>query len=498
MKWSILQKAFMVSLCVCLLSAFLGSCGWVETPAVSTEPASSTAAKPTEEEEIILRVLVEESLGAAMGPAGFDYLHSYLTRYVSMFQSSHKDVEVVIEKLPKTEGRKEVLQRLRTELMMGEGPDILLLPTLPTITETWDEFVEPLIPDVQMAMRNGLFLDISAYYDADTKLNTQALNSTVMDAGILDGARYVLPLSYNLPVACVIPDAFAESGIPQDIFTYGASDLMNAVAQMEDLKAVGNFYHTYNTGAPLAFNFFPQLLDYDTGKVALTQEELAAYLWAWQSYRAQTYKVDDAGGTWSKSYDLHFYDGSEELGFRYWAEEGHFASCDSLLLAADNLLLAKRAGLSLDMYPMRAVDGSVVADVTLYCAVTSGCEHPELAYDFMREFLGENYQWQLGYTSGIDFYGWPVRTEGSVAPTCNAVRGSGQKNPANELNITDSDMPVLNVGIDHVRFSIPLEVEFGKEFRKLINQTTGGAFPTDIDQLAADWIKKLQQHLDEG
>ena len=273
-------------------------------------------------------------------------------------------------------------------------------------------------------------------------------------------------------------------------------DLLNTVAQMEDLMAVGSFYQIYNQGAPLTFNFFPQLIDYDTGEVTVTQEELAEYLRAWQACRTQARKVTDADGTLSISRDLLFYYGDNT--FDYWAEEGNFASCTSLLLAADNLLQARTLGMEMDMYPMRAIDGSVVADVTLYGAVSSGCEYPEIAYEFLREFLGEGFQLQTGFRSDIDFYGWPVRTDGSVVPMCEVAMNFVGKEAVNSENITDSEMPILDTQIDYVRFSIPLETEFGGAVGKLINRATGGAFPTDIDQLAADWIKKLQLHADEG
>jgi len=491
-----LKRLFTAALLLCFIVVLLAGCTQGEISNKETEPASSSATKPSNKEEITLRVLVEEALGADLGPAAIDQLHNYLPRWKSSFRSSHKNVEIVIEKLPKGDGRAEMLQRLRAEMMVGEGPDILLLPTLPTFSIVWTAYVEPLIPDVQTAMHNGLFQDISAYYDADTELDKEGLNSTVMDAGLLDGARYVLPLCYDMPVACVVRDAVAQSGVSQDIFTYNAIDLMHTVAQMEDLSQTGSFYQFYDTGSPMYFNFFPQLIDYDTGEVAVTQETLAEYLRAWQACQAQTYRSKDVGGTRSISRELMFYYG--DLSNIYWAEEGNFASCTSLRLAAENLLQARTLGMELDMYPMRAVDGSVVADVTLYGAVTSGCEHPEIAYEFIREFLGEKFQLQTERLTGLDFYGWPVRTKGSVVSMCKAALTFVGSEAVNSENITDSEMPILDAQIDHVRFSIPLETEFARTVKKLINQTTGKAFPTDIDQVAADWVKKLQTHADEG
>lgn len=442
----------------------------------------------------MLRFLVEDDLGGIEDTVANDIFHYYLFRWVNDYSRTHPNVEIEVEEIPSGAGREELLQRLRTEIMMGEGPDMILLPSSPTRYYMLSEYVEPLFVDVQQAMRNGLFQNIGTYYDADTELNKEELNSAVMDAGIYDGARYVLPVSYDMPVAYVAKEAFAQSGVPQDIFTYGATDLLNAVSEMEDSAIAANFYQSYTSGAPMIFNFFPELIDYETGEVALTAEELAAYLRAWQNWQMRLGEASAEGQIMSYTRDLFVYFVGSSV--TYWSENGFFASSDSLLRAAENVIFAKNYGVELDMYPLRAVDGSVVADVTMYAAVTSGCAHPEIAYDFLRGFLGEEFQWQSGEVrSDLDFYGWPVRIKGSVSPFCNAVI---DLNPISGENITDADMPILNVPIDHVRFPIPLEPAFGEAVEGLYDNQNKQPVETDFDQLASDWIKKLQNHADEG
>lgn len=471
-------------LLVCIV-LFLSGCG---------QPAEPSSAASTEPENTVLRLLVEDDLGGVEDKTASDIFHNWLFRWAREYSLKNGNVEIVVEEIPNGAGREEVLQRLRTELMMGEGPDMILLPSSPTQYYELAGYVEPLFVDVQQAMRNGLFWDISKYYDADTDLNKDALNSTVMDAGIYNGARYVLPVSYNMPVAYVAKEAFAQSGVPQDIFSYGATDLLNAVSKMEDSAIVANFYQTYTNGAPMIFNFFPELIDYETGEVVLTAEELAAYLQAWQNCQMRLGEARAEGQIMSYTRDLFVYFVGSSV--TYWSENGFFASSDSLLRAAENVIFAKNYGVELDMYPLRANDGSVVADVTMYAAVTSGCAHPEIAYDFLRGFLGEQFQWQTGEVcSDLDFYGWPVRIKGSVSPFCNA---DIELNPISGENITDADMPILNAQIDHVRFPIPLEPAFAEAVEGLYDTRNKAPVETDFDQLAADWIKKLQHHADEG
>lgn len=491
MKHTVFKQLTAVFLLLCVSAVLLTGCNLGKGPSTSS-PASSG------DKAVTLRIAVEESFNGMSD----DSLHYYLKTLQRNFSLTHEDVEIVIERIPKEEGREEVLQRLRTELMIGEGPDILVLPTLPTDNQDFIGYVEPLIPDVQLGMHNGLFLDISAYYDADTELDKAALNQAIMDAGLLGDARYVLPLCYDLPVVSVNKNAFAESGVPQDIFEYGAANLLNAIAQLEDLADVGSFSQKYDFGAPLSFNFFPQLIDYETGEVAVTAEEMESYLRAWQAYRVQLGKATDAGYHTSGSSDLQqcYGMGMGDSPYIYWGIDDFFASCESLLEAADNVLLARSHGVELDMYPLRATDGSVVADVTMYGAISSGCEHPELAYEFLRNYLSTEFQHESGC---LDFFGWPVRTEGSVAPICERVGYSGLLSTAgmriiNSKNVTDEEMPILDAKIDHVRFSIPLETDFGDTVASVYDFRNKQAADVDIDLLAEEWIEKLQVHVDEG
>ena len=498
MKCHLFRSTLIYMLVSCLLAFYLSGCGQVKDPGENTKPPSSAATKATEQEKITLRVAVEESLDGTMADAH----HRFLKELQDKFSLEHREVEILIERIPREKGREEVLQRLRAELMMGEGPDILLLPTMPTDNRDYFGYVDPLIPDVQMAMRNGLFLDISEYYDADTALGKEALNQTVMEAGVLDDARYVLPLVYDMPVAYVVKDAFAESGVPQDVFSYGATEFLNTVAQLEDLADVGSLYQNYSTETPLFFNFFPELIDYETGQVTVAPEDLEAYFRAWQAHRLKLADAFDAGHGVPGISEIQYYYGSANYGAPgvFWGIDGFYASCESLLSAADIILMADGLGVELDMYPMRAVDGSVVADVTFYGAITSGCRNPELAYEFLRQFLNPEFQHEY---NNVSFFGWPVRTVGSVSPICKRVGSptflstDGMRIIKPE-NMTDEDLPILNAQINHVRFSILLEVDFGEAVLNLYYNNDPMAVEVDFQEEAEDWVKMLQIHADEG
>ena len=196
---------------------------------------SENSAGTTETEIPVLKVVVEEF------PDSLKQLNTQFSYVVSQFwKSKDMKVKVEVEYLPVV-GRSAALERIRTSLMAGEGPDVLILPTNSSM-DIDDEYIqlnELLIPDVNQAMHNGLFSDISELYDADTELNKEALVTTVMDAGVVNEARYTLPLFYNFPVAFVDMDQFVETGLSTEVFDSGILSLTDAIVQSGNQKLAG-------------------------------------------------------------------------------------------------------------------------------------------------------------------------------------------------------------------------------------------------------------------
>ena len=83
----------------------------------------------------------------------------YWAFIVEQYSLTHPDVEVRLEAVPKDEME---LQRLRTQIMAGKGPELYLMCRNDTL------FADP-----YQSMRNGLFADLSEYYDTDTSLNKE-------------------------------------------------------------------------------------------------------------------------------------------------------------------------------------------------------------------------------------------------------------------------------------------------------------------------------------
>lgn len=448
--------------------------------------------------EITLRVLTEASKPHNQGHSRF---YDQLDTLIEQFMVEHEDVNVVVERLPEAGTEREyAIERLRASIMAGKGPDILVMPSPGTniYFGAPDEITneDVLFPDVEQAMHNGLFYDLSEFYDADSELDKDGLVTSVMDAGTVGDARYLLPLRYNFPVAYVYPEKLEGSGLDLEIFDQNMVDLMNTIAEsnVEWLIADSTFLNLESS----ILNYFPQLIDYDSQETRIDKEDLVAFL---QSYRT-LHSIDRSlpPSACAKAV-VYVAIGS------FWPQTGHGMYIGDLDSAIEHAAIAKVTGYEIEMFPLKAMDGSLIADITYYGAIGAGCKEPELAYELLRQLLGEETQNQTTATgSGVNGFalaasGWPVRSKGVVQKIyrnfyAKILKGNGfdaerkaRENQLKFIDLTDEDIPVLQTTVDQARFSIPWEKTLGQL--------------ADEDRLAIDvavdeWLGNLQWHLGEG
>ena len=461
-----------------------------------------------EDGPVTLRI-VTESINTSTDDWANERLDQQLSKTIIAYKESHENVDFVIERIPqKGSERTNVLERLRTELMSGKGPDILLLPGNCLVRGERNALQESLILDVNQAMRNGLFADISEYYDADTELGKESLNTTVMDAGVVDGARYVLPLRYDFPVVCVSVERFAKTGLSKDTFNTNILSFMQAAVQTDDRTAISMLTED---NVLMLENLMPQAVDYDEQQVRITNEELVQYCQTYWAYQKKCFRNSLTSKERNPhTTDLYTYineEGTDE--YLSWLYSDHWMCIESLDRAIHVAALAEFAGVEIEMYPVRATDGSLVADVTYYGAISAGCENVGVAYDFLRQLLLEDFQWEKSTDAKTAFNklsasGWPVRVKDSANPLAQGLMGqlsfSRESFPLKEALYTmaDGKIPVLEAEIDRACFPISWYDEVESEIYRtfLLDYMDNGT--ADAEALAEHLLKTLEWHLAES
>lgn len=477
------------------------------------------------------------------------------------FRENYPDVTVNLEILPTDSTERDTyLQKLQTQILAGEGPDVYLLPTGDTITIDADRknhtdhvTVEPLFHDVAQAMRTGVFTDIQRFYEADADLNTAGLRQEVMDAGVVGNARYVLPLRYNMPILLVNRNADTVKSMEQDggSLKCAAAELVQYALDTRDTKLAVGLQLPTDTSA------FPELFDYDEGTLLVTQEDIADYMSLYQSWYAASHSgeteiLTSLEETIRAHYDEEFHysfpDVLEELGitisrdslnstnrymssgYAHWTVQELPVFATSLNGLLENAILEKAMGQQWEELPLTRLDGSVGAEVTYFGAVGASCDDVEMAYDYLRLFLTEDYQWdgvrprtdrthdtEFSSSPELQNFGlveksWPVRDQNAISHFFdtfqyrNVTHGRTPKEEGKRRaqikgveSVTEDSAVVLQTPIDEVRFPIYMDEEDTLAYA-LAQLNDGNGEPTDADleKLAEDVWQKLKWHLVEG
>lgn len=307
------------------------------------------------------------------------------------------------------EERSNRIDQLQTEMMAGQGPDIFILPC-----DDGFGFNETrLIENVEKGMVTGLFADLSQLYDQDETLEKDLLLEKVMDAGMMDGKRYILPLRYQYPIILTLEDELQAAGLEISELSQNSETFLSTV-----LSQKKSAWHVSgaNVFAANLINVFPSLCDYSTGEVSLDEETVVAtlsqYMELLSSLDQKSIEAD--GGVWP-----------------------NFLSADrplSTLFLSDDLFfyldIAYAQYQDLVAVPFAAQDGSIVANVSYYGAVSANCAAVEEAYEFLKLFLSREVQSGGALEAdGASYdasewgttHGWPVRSDITAAELRAAV-----------------------------------------------------------------------------
>lgn len=173
--------------------------------------------------------------------------------------------------------------------------------------------------------------------------------------------------------------------------------------------------------------------------------------------------------------------------------------------------VARAMGREVELVPLRASDGSYHAQIAYWGAVSSACENPGAAYEFLRLFLTPEAQ-HGGKLGEFDVTvpvgtGWPVRYLGYAEKEWARRRdeimhyvGSSDKERQKrlaEIQLTDEDLSILAEPVDYARFPCSLDEEL-YDIAAAFRQSGTEATEAEAQKAANDFIRGLRYHLAEG
>lgn len=477
-------------------------------------------------------------------------------------EEKYPGLSIQLEVLPTTaEDRERRMTQLRTMIMAGSGPDVYLLPTGGDLihyrnTERNTISIKPLFSDVRQAMELGVFYDISEWYDVDSDLDKDSLNQSVMNSGILDGARYVLPIRYDIPVIYTRPDLCQKYGLDEDTFQ---SDVFTMVRKV--LAAGGDA--SVGLQLPEAMETMGKWLDYDRGEITRPVEQIQEYLSLcqkrerissastqsfmkkWEYHRrpfVNNSAEDDSDDAFRNSIEYEgLHPSIEEFGHEwlnslrmYTAQDIHWSSCDLPLYTGwlsdvlETVGVTMNTGQKVVLYPIRTAEGKIQARVTCYGAVGASSRNPELGYAFLREILSEEFQWELNrprVNKEGEPWTWvtkdiqgqclierslPVRVKGCIPGLWDNQQYRVRRGYHSQIAKTKqrcaviqqteiTDVPELHWHIDDVYF--PAVLASGDDFAaymEFVKEHADLLTEKDLAELAQEIYQNLWWHLAEG
>ncbi|OUN68704.1 hypothetical protein B5G11_12155 [Drancourtella sp. An57] len=316
-KQDVIRKGIAV-LCICTLTAGLWGCG--------TEEKS--------EEEKILRVVADGRLyKKAEAAAGFT-------------EGTNSEIEVRIQRLPdEKETRENEIQKLRTEIMAGKGPDLFLLECIPENAEIEGGF---LIDNPYKTMQSGALASLDTFMEKDSYWEDGNYNKTFLKAGQYDGRQYIIPMSvcyYVLPRSEDIEEMTGDT----------LEEWLEQIRASDDIRlkqALCTFGSTHSA------RWMQPAADYERKEVLLDKDKWVEFSEKYFQFRKEAY--EEISG---KENELYFRPLNKTLLTLYESQ--------------------------IDLQVVPDIEGRKMASIMSYGAVSMSSDRKKEAYDFLMLFLND-------------------------------------------------------------------------------------------------------------
>ena len=317
MKRRILLRKGMALLSVAVFTAELWGCG--------TEEKS--------EEKKTLRVVTEET-----------FYHS-VKDAAEFTEGTNSEIQVEIQALVTDKAKREAeIQKLRTEIMAGKGPDVFLMDSIPENAIREGGF---LMENPYKTMQSGALASLDIYMEKDAYWKDSSYNEVFLKAGQYDGRQYIIPMSVSYYVLPRPKDMEEMTGD-----TLG--EWLEQIRASDDIRLKQMLYTFTSHSA----RWMQPAVNYETKEVLFEKEKWMGFLEEHYQFEKETYK--DVVG---------------KEKFQYFE-------------ATKNTLFKKNAS-QLDMQVVPDINGKKMATIMSYGAVARSSDLKKEAYDFLMLFLND-------------------------------------------------------------------------------------------------------------
>ena len=188
----------------------------------SGEPATSEASEPVTLQVYLAAQYADPTVHYPIYEALMDYQEAHPNLTLEFI--SPKGVNYMEE-------REAMISQLNAEILSGGGPDLFIMEGYRT-TEI------NLFPDIEKAMVNGTFLDLTEAMEKQGLSREEDFYTAVLDAGQWEGKQYILPLGFSVPLMISAADVLNDSSFSLQRAMYSMDSLLTELLRIHEEQPI--------------------------------------------------------------------------------------------------------------------------------------------------------------------------------------------------------------------------------------------------------------------
>lgn len=301
---------------------------------------------------------------------------------VTLFNSSSKDVTIEVTTFKNLE---EYMNKINTETLSGEGPDIFAGLSF--------------FKSLRKAISSGVFCDLNELIEKDKDFKLSEYNTSILDCGVIDGKRYILPMDYFCDGFYTTKELLAKNNMSIDDNGWTWKEFAQIAKDFAQRnKGKGKYLVGYNFG----FNSILRscgisFIDYDNKKCSYNSPEFIELLQNYKDIYPAIFTNDMLRQ--KKISSPHELLNQESVLLINNFVHPYVAYINNSIFKG--ALNSEMQMLSLPTYKSGS---AVTARLSSFAAINSKCKYKQQAFDFIKYTLTKEYR-----VEGLN-YGIPVKS----------------------------------------------------------------------------------------
>lgn len=284
------------------------------------------------------------------------------------------------------EEREAMISQLNAEILSGGGPDLFIMEGYRT-TEI------NLFPDIEKAMVNGTFLDLTEAMEKQGLSREEDFYTAVLDAGQWEGRQYILPLGFSVPLMISAADVLNASSFDLQRAMHTMDSLLTELLRIHEEQPI----LVITSIDPLGVLAQP-VLDYEAHQVRLDTSAVRRALELEKIFRTEDIAYDLARGLFDNTNPAQVQD--------EFAEGVPFAVLQDSRFCINLLRQCQALGIEVSVMPIPNEEGTVTAEIGSYAMGNRNTKYPEEVADLLLYLVSEECQSAAAYA---DYNQLPIR-----------------------------------------------------------------------------------------